>query len=1101
VRLMAKYGKIFKLTLPVRGDAVFLADPEMIEEVLMQPDIFQKLHMKKLGFIRDWFGDGLFTSDDDEESWAPAHRILIPAFSNNSMKDYLLDVDDVTEILVEYLDKHVEENPNKPLDIGRLMEKYTFDVIGKIGFRYDFNAIVSEEMHPYLQNLEEASPLAYKLGRMSFIDRAMGTQKALLKEWNDNNKSNIEFIDRIVAERNQEILDGKDLNRKDLLTLMLTKKDPKTNEGLSIPNVRNQIMTFLFAGHDSTSTSLTNLFFLLSMYPDVERKVYEEVVSVIGLTGKITWEKLSKLKYTMQVVNEGLRFMPPASGFQKECTKDTVVGGYQFKKGVSCIISTWGVAHNEEIWEDPWRFDPDRWTEEEMKKRNSFSSVPFSFGARGCLGKQLSLIEQRVAVVYVIRRFSLRLHCSSNVSVWAPLFAKYRDIYLSIGKRDYDSKLYNSLRLEQDEELKVNFKEENNTAGTMVGASGSMGTTISSELANKEIIILYGSNMGTSEDFATRLQAKATQLGIKFSTILTLDDFLTTIQQDVSFITKNKLFVIITSTYNGNPPDNASEFANFISQPQLSNDIFQNLEYCVFGCGNKLWDRTYQAFPTYVNEKLESLGASRILEQFKGNADQDIDDDFQNFMTAFFTTLCPDMNDQATAENFEPKYEITMVKDKGSVENMSNLISDLENRHSLHNVTEGGKTFKVKVLENRELVRDTIKAGRSVRHIEFELPNDSEYRTGDHLVAYGWNQDSIVEKAGSLLGYNGNRIDDLIMVKPAERCSDTDKKTLLSGIIPFNLPVKISTILSRCVELQSPATRFQISYLANKAMCPPEAKKLSLIAGRNNENDKNDKNNAFTYEEYILKPRRTLLELLEEYKSVQLSFADFITVCTPMKARYYSISSSSLAQPKRASITVGVVEGETLTGRHHYGTCSYHLSTVEKGRVMRCLIKDTGSTFRLPADTRTPIIMVGPGTGIAPLMGFLQERAKTNKSNMDNCMLFFGCRSENDYLYKNELQGYNLKHLHVAFSRKQGQKKTYVQHLIEKQSKNVFNLLSQGAYIYVCGDASQMAPDVQRAFTQVIMKEGNVSSIEEAQLQINQMLDNGRYCQDVWASA
>lgn len=664
------------------------------------------------------------------------------------------------------------------------------------------------------------------------------------------------------------------------------------------------------------------------------------------------------------------------------------------------------------------------------------------------------------------------------------------------------------------EESKNDGIEEPAFGGASIqsGATENMGMTSSPTLTGIELVILFGSNMGTSEDFAERLKMKAIQLGMKCESILSLDDFLTTFQQDESFITENKLFVIITSTYNGNPPDNAVEFADFISSSSTNDIIFQSMKYCVFGCGNTLWDKTYQFFPSLINEKLESFGATRILEQGKGDADKDIDDDFQNFMTSFFISLCPDIQESIAAESYETKYEITNVIDGNTIENMKNLVSDIENRDCLNSSVENAKTIPVIVKENRELVHDVGKAGRSVRHIEFELPQDITYRTGDHLVAYGSNEATVVEKAGNLLGYTGNNIDQLITIRPSGKFDEVDKGNGMSTLIPFDLPVKVSTILSRCVELQTPATRYQILYLASRAMCPPEKIKLEVISGRSksniadNSNDKKNKN--LTYEEYILKPRRTILELLQEFKSVQLNLTDFLTLATPMKARFYSISSSNKANPRRFSITVGVVEGEApVTKRYHYGTCSYHLSRFVQGRNARCVIKDTGSTFRLPKDSSVPIIMVGPGTGIAPLMGFLQERAYDSSSNpqqqgnpMDNCMLFFGCRNDDDYLYKNELKKYGLNNLYVAFSRKQGIKKTYVQHLISKHSASVFDFISRGAHIYICGDASHMAPDVKDAFINAIMNEGKMS-IDNAKDMINRMIAKGQYSQDVWASA
>jgi len=153
-------------------------------------------------------------------------------------------------------------------------------------------------------------------------------------------------------------------------------------------------------------------------------------------------------------------------------------------------------------------------------------------------------------------------------------------------------------------------------------------------------------------------------------------------------------------------------------------------------------------------------------------------------------------------------------------------------------------------------------------------------------------------------------------------------------------------------------------------------------------------------------------------------------------------------------------------------------------------VKDTGSGFRLPASPATPVILVGPGTGLAPMRGFLQERAAQQaKENV----LFFGCRCDDDFLYREELQAYEeagLLKLFVAFSRKLGVPKTYVQQLIAEQAGLLGDLVRRGAHIYVCGDASKMAPDVRAAFSHIV---GGPQEVEA-------MVASSQYCEDVWAA-
>jgi len=232
----------------------------------------------------------------------------------------------------------------------------------------------------------------------------------------------------------------------------------------------------------------------------------------------------------------------------------------------------------------------------------------------------------------------------------------------------------------------------------------------------------------------------------------------------------------------------------------------------------------------------------------------------------------------------------------------------------------------------------------------------------------------------------------------------------------------------------------------------------------------------------------------------KISFGEFLSISFPLKPRYYSISSSSKIHPNKVHITVGVVEGKSPTGRMHYGACSKFLSIVKPGTEISMFIRDTKANFRLPADTSKPVIMIGPGTGIAPMRGFIQERKATAASG--ETVLFFGCRNELDFLYQKELEEYKadktLSIFEVAFSRKQLEK-VYVQHKLLEKSKEIYELLEKGAHIYVCGDAKVMAPDVRKSFIEIIQNVGH-TDFSTAENYIAHLCHSHRYSEDVWAS-
>jgi sulfite reductase alpha subunit-like flavoprotein len=173
---------------------------------------------------------------------------------------------------------------------------------------------------------------------------------------------------------------------------------------------------------------------------------------------------------------------------------------------------------------------------------------------------------------------------------------------------------------------------------------------------------------------------------------------------------------------------------------------------------------------------------------------------------------------------------------------------------------------------------------------------------------------------------------------------------------------------------------------------------------------------------------------------------------------------------------------------------------------VRVLIKDTGSTFRLPTNPATDVILIGPGTGLAPLRGFIEERAALRKEGVKvgKTLLYFGCRRpDQDYIYREELEAHakngSLDGLYVAFSRQIDQPKTYVQDLLKQHSSALWPLLRDGAHVYVCGDAKNMAPAVQKTLLDILVHEGGLS-VPQAEEQLKAWRTQGRYCEDVWAA-
>jgi cytochrome P450/NADPH-cytochrome P450 reductase len=398
-----------------------------------------------------------------------------------------------------------------------------------------------------------------------------------------------------------------------------------------------------------------------------------------------------------------------------------------------------------------------------------------------------------------------------------------------------------------------------------------------------------------------------------------------------------------------------------------------------------------------------------------------------------------------------------------------------------------GGVSPMKILLNSELQN---KAGanaseRSTRHIEVELPPGISYRVGDHLSVVPRNDPALVDSVARRFGFLPA---DQIKLQVAEG---------RRAQLPVGDAVSVGRLLTDFVELQQVATRKQIQIMSEHTRCPVTKPKLLAYVG-------DDAAATERYRSDILGRRKSVFDLLEEHPACELPFHAYLEMLSLLVPRYYSISSSPSVDANSCSVTVGVVEGPASSGRGVYkGICSNYLAGRRTSETIHATVRETRAGFRLPDDAAVPIIMVGPGTGLAPFRGFLQERAalKAKGANLGPAMLFFGCRHpDQDFIYADELRAFEasgIAELHTAFSRAEGPK-TYVQNLVEAQKDRVWSLIEQGAIVYVCGDGGRMEPGVKAALV-AIYRERAGADAEAGQRWIDDLGSKNRYVLDVWA--
>lgn len=1042
VKLAREYGPIYRLEMRGRV-AIVLSGYELVNEVCDEKR-FDKSIRGALRLVRRFSGDGLFTSKTEEPNWSKAHNILLPNFGHRAMQSYHTMMLDIAEQLVL---KWERLNDDDEIDVSADMTRLTVDTIGLCGFDYRLNSFYQDGYHPFVSAM--AGGLATTLDELRDLPLENLLSPGRGKQLKADIRCMNETVDRIIADRKAS---GEDLaDKPDLLSYMLSGVDKKTGEKLEDLNIRYQIITFLIAGHETTSGLLSFAIYALLNNPEVLTKAYEEVDRVLGydLSIKPAYAQVNRLQYITQILKETLRLWPTAPAIGLYPYEDTVIGGkYKIKHTDTINILLPMLHRDKSIWgEDAERFNPDNFTPEAEAKRPANAYKPFGNGQRACIGRQFALQEATLVLGMILQRFKLIDHTRYQLKIKETLTLKPDELRIKVRKR----------------ESGIGIQE----SGIVVSPSPPTANHQPPAAIQKHdtpLLVLFGSNMGTAEELARRVAQDAEANGFVVK-VAPLDDY-------AGRLPKEGLVAIVTSSYNGLPPDNAVKFCAWLKSEELGADALAGVTYTVFGCGNRDWAATFQAVPRLIDAQLAAHGAKRLYPHGEGDARDDFDGQFQRWYQPLRRTVAESLGISIEAETSKPLYKLELVPGQ----QMSPFVDSFDS-----------KPMTVRV--NRELHNKGREnpSDRSTRHIELELPEGVTYRAGDHLGVIPHNSEPLVKRVAERFGFAR---DVFVRLKPT-----TNRKTFL----PVNQTISVYRLLGDYVELQDVATRSQIQTLAEYTECPPEKIQLQAMLGE-------DDASAARYKEDVLAKRKSLIDLLEEFPACALPFEVYLEMLPALRPRYYSISSSPLAGERTCSITVAVIDAPARSGRGVFqGVCTNYLARQNEGDVLYAFVKDTKSAFRLPDDLTVPIVLIGPGTGFAPFRGFLQERAALQDAGkvIGRSLLFFGCRHpQQDFIYHDEVNRFvetGVTELFTSFSRVEGQKKCYVQDEIYARRDDIWQMIEAGAVIYVCGDASRMAPDVRRTFAAIYSEKTGANSVV-AEAWLNELTAQNRYLVDVWAA-
>jgi len=393
-------------------ESICLRDPELVQEVLRQNHQAGGGYGKSfLGspfdpIIDQVFGRGLFFAEDFDPQWQAAHKVLSRPFSHRGVVGFIPLMCEQADKLVAALER--DAAGGKPVYIYEYLVKMALDTVACCSMGTYFNSFESEAPHPFPVAFQDAVDALFDLVGMpsqlwwvcfrakAKMRRAVGRMNAI--------------IDDVVQRRmrGETRSSGK---APDLLDIML---DREGGSELSAENIRSQILTFLFAGHDSTAAAMSTLTVLLLANPRVQAKVVAEIQRVVG-SGELEAGHLPQLTYLDWCLREALRLVPPAASYQRMAFRDDLLlgGRWRVERWAPVLIDIFTLHLDPETWgPDAARFVPERW---EAGPPHPCSYMPFASGPRGCIGKEFSLIEQKVVAVKLLQRF--RMRCPET---WSP---------------------------------------------------------------------------------------------------------------------------------------------------------------------------------------------------------------------------------------------------------------------------------------------------------------------------------------------------------------------------------------------------------------------------------------------------------------------------------------------------------------------------------------------------------------------------------------------------------------------------------------------------------------------------------------------------------
>ncbi|GIG39757.1 bifunctional nitrate reductase/sulfite reductase flavoprotein subunit alpha [Cellulomonas phragmiteti] len=572
--------------------------------------------------------------------------------------------------------------------------------------------------------------------------------------------------------------------------------------------------------------------------------------------------------------------------------------------------------------------------------------------------------------------------------------------------------------------------------GVLAGMFSRAPVAPASATPTRTVTVLWASQTGTAEELAATVARRLADAG-RTPRVTAMDDVL-------DDLPRHGDVVLVTSTFgDGDAPDNGTALWELLADPQAPS--FSGARFAVLALGDATYDR-FCGHGRRLDHRLAELGGHRLVERL----DREPGDDaaVERWVTGLLEALAGGPGADEAAGTTAPRRPTTTAPVDAAPAAPTRATRATPGSARVVGRRRLGGTGSAK--EVREILLDTSASALPVT-----------YAAGDALAVRPVTPLALVEEWLAVTGL------------------DADAPVVLDG---GTRP--LHDALRTALDLGRPAPML-LRFVAERATGTAGADLRRLLRSE----DRQDLA-AWTWD-------RGVVDVIAEHP-LEASAQEWVDVLRAMQPRAYSISSSALVDPQRVRLTVSVVRYASAAGRARGGTCSTFLADAEDGTEVSVHVQPSAH-FHPPADAGAPTVMIGPGTGVAPFVGFLAEREARGDTG-DNWLVFGEQHAATDFWYRDELEGWRargvLTRLDTAFSRDQRQK-VYVQDRLREHGPALWSWLERGAHVYVCGDAARMAPDVDAALREVVARHGALDA-GEADAYVKRLVAERRYARDVY---